>query len=338
MKKNRLLFILFVLAIIFINILPIAFASVVKQKQLDEKILNLVAQESSIPSDDFYFVHLTDTHVMHKIFDSPKEYKNKLNSVLNYFTSIDDKPAFFVITGDLVSIGGGIIGALNYKTFLECFYKKDGQLYADDNNTIPVYTIPGNHDYLLNLNLFNYHLFIDNKHTIRYNTMELLENRTLNDRYVIHHENLSLFFMDSGHGYLIKPWEITKFKGAGLSYWFDIEWLEREIRKDDSKHKIVLMHYPAINWCDYDKLARNADVFINLCEGYNIDLVLAGHTHASRVFDKDQNFYENDILPLNCSQYPPLYVQTEACKEGSFYRCITISGNDVWLNPTEQVK
>jgi len=333
MKNKRIVLELFVILILLINIVPISYASFINKTKHNDRISNFC-----VPSDDFYFVHLTDPHIMHKIFDRSENYKNQLSKVINYFSSIEDKPAFIVITGDLVSIGGGIIGTLNYRTFLECFYKKDKQLYADENYTIPVYTIPGNHDYLLRLNLINYHRFIDNKHTIRFNIMELLENRTLNDRYVIKHENLTLYFLDSGHGYFLKPWEIYKFRGAGLSYWFDIEWLERQFRKDDSIHKIILMHYPAVTWSDYDQIARNIDTFINLCEGYDIELVLAGHTHKSRVFDKDKNFYPNNVLPLNCSQYPPLHVQTDACKEGSFYRCITISGNDVWLNPSKQVQ
>ena len=89
--------------------------------------------------------------------------------------------------------------------------------------------------------------------------------------------------------------------------------------------------------CEKDIIAHNRETFIQLCEGYQIDLVLSGHTHASRVFDKDKNFYQNNLLPLNCSQYPPLYVQTDACKEGGYYRNITISGNDIILNPCEHV-
>jgi len=126
-------------------------------------------------------------------------------------------------------------------------------------------------------------------------------------------------------------------KGSGLSYWFDIEWLESTLNKCSSKYKIVLMHHPAINWGDHDTIARNQDNFIQLCEGYDVELVLAGHTHASRVYDKNNNFYPNDILPLNCSKYPTLYVQTDACKEGGYYRNITISGNDIWLNPCEKL-
>jgi 3',5'-cyclic AMP phosphodiesterase CpdA len=288
-------------------------------------------------SDDFYFIQITDTHVMHKLFDMEEEYKTNFARLIDYISLLENKPEFVVITGDLVSSGGGIIGALHYKAFLECVHKKDGQLYTDTSCDIPVYTIPGNHDYMLNMNLLNYHIFIDNKHVVWSNLLDLLEKRQINDRYTVTHENLTLFFLDSGHNYYLNPMNLLDFKGSGLSYWFDIEWLETSLNNCESKHKIVLMHHPAINWGEKDVIARNRESFIQLCEGYNIDLVLAGHTHAARVFDKDKNFYPNNVLPLNCSSYPTLYVQTDACKEGSFYRTITISGNDIFLNPCENL-
>ena len=91
------------------------------------------------------------------------------------------------------------------------------------------------------------------------------------------------------------------------------------------------MHYPAINWGNFDVIARHRETFINLCEGYNVDLVLTGHTHASRIFDNEGTFYLNELLPLNCSQYSTLHVQTDACKEDGYYRNISVVHNDIWL-------
>jgi len=324
---------IFALFSFFILVLSGTVVSGMYKENTDEQVFS----KSEKVSDDFYFVHITDTHVMNKIFDRSEVYKNRLKSVISYFTSLENKPAFIVITGDLVAIGGGIVGSLNYRAFLSCFYKKDDQLYADSDYKIPVYTTPGNHDYFLHANLFNYHRFVDSKHIAGTNLMELLEKRGLNDRYIIKHENLSLFFLDTGHLYYLKPWELTHIKGSGLSYWFDIEWLDSSLNNCSSKHRIVLMHFPAINLGDYDIIANNNDIFLTLCEGYNIDLVLAGHTHAARVFDKNRTFYPNNVLPLNCSKYPPLYVQTDACKEGCYYRNITIVGNDVWLGECKQI-
>jgi len=291
----------------------------------------------NICSDDFYFIQITDPHVMHKLFDKG-ENQYKFKTVIEHVNSFAKKPAFIVITGDLVEWGSGVFGTLNFKAFLECLYEKDGQLYADEDYSIPVYTIPGNHDYRWFNTLVNYHRLVDQNHVLD------------DDKYVITHENLTLFFMDAGHDYILKPRDWIHVMGSGLTYWFDILWLEDELSSCNSPHKIVLMHYPAINWGKYDTFVRNKDIFIQLCEGYNVDIVLTGHTHAHRVFDKEKNFYPNSALPLNCSLYSTLYVQTAATKggifesslisenedEGYYYRNVTISGNDIWLNPCEQ--
>ena len=102
-------------------------------------------------------------------------------------------------------------------------------------------------------------------------------------------------------------------------------------------YEFVTVKRPVMDLLKGLKERDEFDLYLNVCEGYDVDLVLAGHSHASRVFDKDKNFYPDEVLPLNCSQYPPLYTQTDACKEGSYYRIITVSGNDVWLNPCEHI-
>ena len=56
--------------------------------------------------DDFYFIQLTDTHIMHKLFDPLEKTKERFVTVLENILSLDKKPAFIVITGDLVEWGG----------------------------------------------------------------------------------------------------------------------------------------------------------------------------------------------------------------------------------------
>jgi len=273
-------------------------------------------------NDDFYFVHLTDTHVMHRLFDRDESTKKIFISAIETATSFDEKPAFIVITGDLVEWGGGgISGALNCRAFVNCLYENDNQLYADANYSIPVYTTPGNHDYVLNRNLKNYHKYIDKNH---------MED---NDRYIITYDDVSLFFMDSGPNYYSNPFILFDWHGEGL-YNCDIEWLDEELSNCESTHKIILMHHPAVGEED-DLFIRNRKAFVELCEDYEVELVLAGHTHKSRVYDYDVNEYTEP--PLSCNQYPTLYVQSDDCKQGCHYRNISIIGNDIWLEGSEEV-
>ena len=284
--------------------------------------------ENDQENDDFYFVHLTDTHVMHKLYDRDESTKKIFTSVIEKVTSFDEKPAFIVITGDLCEWGGsGISGALNCRAFVDCLYEKDDQLYADADYTIPVYTTPGNHDYCFNYNLKNYHRFIDKNHVDE------------KDRYNVTYGDVKLFFMDSGPNHYFHPKYWTDIVGDGL-YKCDISWLEDKLSSCTSEKKIVLMHHPAINKRRDDGsmggvIFRNREEFIELCETYNVDLVLAGHTHNSRVYDSDEELYDN--YPINSSLYSTLYVQSDDCKQGCHYRNVSIIGNDVWLEGSEEV-
>jgi predicted MPP superfamily phosphohydrolase len=279
-------------------------------------------------SDDFYFVHLTDTHIMHRIFDRYEKTKERLSSVVEHVISFEPKPSFIVITGDLVEWGGSsITGALNCNAFSNCFYKKEGYLFADQDFTIPVYTTPGNHGYCFNRNLKNYQRFIDKNHVDDKN------------RYNITYNGVKLFFIDSGPNHYAHPRYWDDILGDGL-YNCDIEWLESELINCSYDKKIILMHHPAINIRKNNGdmggvIFQNREVFIDLCENYNVDLVLAGHTHNSRIFDSNETLY--DTYPINSSQFNTLYVQSDDCKQGVHYRNISIIGNDIWIEENKEL-
>ena len=240
---NKLLILFFIFFLITMNITVIAYEN--------QKIINT----NECDNDNFYFVHITDTHLLNKINDTQEITKKRFIRVLNEINSFKDKPAFVVITGDLVEFGGSdYFGALNYQTFINCLFEKNNYLYADPSFTIPVYTTPGNHDYIWETSLKNYHDYVDKKH------------ESVNDRYTISYMDTTLFFMDSGPNYILEPWDWADVKGAGL-YKDDINWLESQLLSCSSKNKIVLMHHPAVNYRN-DKgemtnvIARNREEFI----------------------------------------------------------------------------
>lgn len=276
-------------------------------------INNLVLSKTDI--SNFYFVHITDTHIMNKQFDKYEEYKQNFIRVLQEINKFKEKPAFVAITGDTVEWGDNDeTGALNYQTFLSCLYQKDGQLYADQNFTIPVYTTPGNHDYLWGNSLKNYNNYLRSE-----------------NKYVIDMGSVSLFFIDSGPNYYLEPQDWLRILGAGL-FDEDIQWLEEQLISHQSDKKIVFMHHPAVNYRDekgimVDVIARNRENFIQLCEDYDIDLVLAGHSHNTVVYDGKENKY--DDYPIVCSEYPTLFVQTDDCKQNVNYRNVSVHSGDL---------
>ena len=219
MKKFNFQFIIIILLILFLCNTFVVVGS------------NGFAEEKTYlqNNNDFYFVHLTDTHIKHKLYDIKENTKVRLLTVIEHVISFEKKPAFIVITGDLTEWGGGgVTGALNCIAFANCFYEKDRQLYADENFSIPVYTTPGNHDYCFNRNLKNYHRFIDKNHVDE------------KDRYIVTHGNVSLFFMDSGPNYYSNIFILFEWHGMGLCN-CDIKWLDEKLSLCDSTFKIVLM-------------------------------------------------------------------------------------------------
>jgi 3',5'-cyclic AMP phosphodiesterase CpdA len=269
----------------------------------------------------FYFVQITDTHVTHKDFDQYEVYKQNFQKVLQEINSFREKPAFVAITGDLVEWGGsGNSGEKNYEALLSCLYNQDGQLYVDEEYKIPLYTTPGNHDYMWETKLDNY-----------YNKLKEV------NKYVVHIGPASFYFIDSGANYILEPWDWARVMGSGL-YNEDIDWLENQFNGGVStSRRIVLMHHPAVNSRDdfgvmESCIARNRERFVNLCLENNVDLVLTGHTHRSIVYDSEENVYNN--FPLSCDYNPTLFVQTDDCKEGVHYRNITFSCDDVILHET----
>jgi len=321
MRKLKLQVVTFFL--FFLTVSGIVVAGSI-QNQICEPVISTNEKPSN---SDFYFVHITDTHVVSKLYDHQETRKHWLISLLDYISSFDKPPAFVVITGDLVEWGEGFLGVLNYYAFTSCFYKNNTQFYADKNCTIPVYFTPGNHDHYPNRQLYNYHLFIDMTHKKDHNC------------YVVTYENLSLFFMDSGPVYYAKPSEWVDSLGYGLTK-DEISWLDEKLSSCTTNHKIVLMHHPAVNIRNkngglFDVFVHNRENFIQLCEKYDVDVALAGHTHEARVFDAEEYQYEN--LAINTSNYPALFVQSDDCKEGVHYRNISIVGNDIWIEPSKEV-
>jgi len=275
----------------------------------------------------FYFVHISDTHVAAKWYDHNETRKQWLTFLLKNIASFTTPPAFVVITGDLVEWGEGFFGALNYHAFTQCFFINHTQLYADRNCSIPVYFTPGNHDYYPYRVLWNYHLFVKRLHVEEH------------DHYIITYKNLSLLFMDSGpNSYATYDDKINSL-AVGLSN-DDIDWLNESLKASSTAYKIVLMHHPAINLRNqddvmYDVFIHHREQFIELCENNDVDVVLAGHTHEARVFDAEEHLYEN--VPLNTSHYSTLFVQSDDCKEGVHYRNVSFIGNDLWIEPSQEV-
>lgn len=104
-------------------------------------VKNAVKIESE-PSDDWYFVHITDTHLPTHLFSHDSNYYNDMTEVEDFLTVIEDlniiNPKFILFTGDIVNEG-------ELEEYLDARY------YSIAKNMLslleaPVYLVSGNHD------------------------------------------------------------------------------------------------------------------------------------------------------------------------------------------------
>ncbi|MFA7056071.1 MAG: metallophosphoesterase [Candidatus Cloacimonadales bacterium] len=108
--------------------------------ELDE-VKNAVKIEPTL-DDEWYFIHISDTHLPTHLFSHDSNYYNDMTEVEDFLTVIEDinalNPKFVLLTGDVVNEG-------ELEDYLDARY------YSIAKNTLgmlesPVYLVSGNHD------------------------------------------------------------------------------------------------------------------------------------------------------------------------------------------------
>lgn len=106
-----------------------------------DHVKNAVKIEA-MPDNDWYFIHITDTHLPTHLFSHDSNYYNDMTEVEDFLTVIEDinvlNPKFVLFTGDIVNEG-------ELEEYLDARY------YSIAKNTtgmlqVPVYLVSGNHD------------------------------------------------------------------------------------------------------------------------------------------------------------------------------------------------
>jgi len=242
---------------------------------------------SEVLDISYYFVHLTDTHY------GKRGARTAVNRLVNRIATWDPKPAFVIVTGDILDQGydsGDIVPAWSRLIEAE---NNDYSVFKSDfdsffaGNGIPYFVCPGNHDYYncpyLTENLDKY----DDYFSIRFASM-VVEN--------------SLYIVSLNSGY--DEWVYGAYwpyapEGYGLDD-PDINWMADRLdaidgdpdndRDNSSLKKVIMIHHPIINynhWWNDGVMLRNREPFKSLCdsEHYDVDVVCSGHMHYNRTYD-----------------------------------------------------
>ncbi len=256
-----------------------------------------------VVTEPFYFVHITDTHI------GESGARELFDRCIAHINSFDPKPAFVLITGDLVNWGGGIEGIENYAEFLNSVSKLDVLWHSS----------PGNHDHYGGI--ANYYKYIDDR---------------VNYPFSYGYTHFMSLNSGSGASPPIPP------RGSGLSD-YQMNWLKNELVLNQNKlNKIIFMHHPAVNKWNLGTIKENMKEFIENCSAYDVDVVLTGHTHKNRVcnynYDQGEWVYDdsNSHTWISDDDLDTIYVQTGSCIDYGFYRNITVIKDHVLVKPAEQ--
>jgi len=299
----------------------------------------LCALSSFAQTTPFTFIHLSDLHVstVTSAVNQCDVNGAKAQCYLQTYASMQPKPAFILCTGDISNIGnstavpGGMYSALTQYLYPQgLMYPSPGALFIDAAKSIPIYFSPGNHEYYTTLTSFS----------LSTETLPLLDsipnyvqNIAPDSDYAVSTGISVILFMRSGYdiSYLIA----IDPKGSGYTD-AQIDWMRSVLAQNPNKRKILVMHHPPSNYegttcgiATHNAIANDSSgsayynriAFLNICDSFNVDLVLCGHSHQNVVVDKHGN-----VIDENCDTCGTRFVQTGPAFAGC-YRTITVDSS-----------
>ena len=180
------------------------------------------------------------------------------------------QPDFALISGDLVHESC----PEQYEMLIELVAKL----------RVPAYLTMGNHDYT---NLFGF-----NNDPVYY-----IEHITPIRDYSFDFGDHHFVGMDSGH---TVDWPYNT--GSGFTD-EQMRWLEGDLRAHrQSTSRFIFMHHPAIDITGIT-IKNNREEFIALCDEYDVEMTLSGHTHWDAVYDKNGNKKEGGVGWVNGTKF-----------------------------------
>jgi len=253
--------------------------------------------------DDFYFIHITDTHLPTSEYCRDNNYKQDSSEVEDLRAVIADinliNPAFVLHTGDLLNEG-------ELEDYLSNrYYTKAKSILSEFE--IPLYLVPGNHDLggwddtpmsdgTARRDWWRFFgwKFLDNPSSI---------NPQYTQDYTFTYSNCHFIGLES---YINYDWWRSEIYGGESFIGEQLTWLQQHLNEvDESFLKILFYHF-------------NFNEDLNLSE-LRIDLALWGHTHRDSTLAGEH----------------PIGLGTEACCDGKrAYRLIRVKGDSIIPSPT----
>ena len=187
----------------------------------------------------FNFIHISDMHVSSFPFEESDTNAQYFQCAIKEFAKLNPKPAFVVVSGDVSNVGNLPINGM-YPTVTQYLFPPSqtnpgiGDYFIDSAMTIPIYFVPGNHEYwtaLVNPPPSN--------DTLTY----YKEFLTPDTDFSITTDHAVVIFLRSGSDSTIT---VQNKKGKGLSN-EQCNYIRNILSANSNKRKIIVMHHPAVN-------------------------------------------------------------------------------------------
>lgn len=279
------------------------------------------------------FIHISDMHVSSIPFEDSDTNAQYFRCYAKEFAALNPKPAFVAVSGDVSNVGNqppdGMYPLVTQYMFPPSLTNPGiGDYFIDSARTIPIYFVPGNHEYwtaLVNPPVSN--------DTLTYYKKFLIPDMD----YAITTNLAVIVFLRSGSDSTITA---ENKKGRGLSD-EQCAYLRDILRINSDKRKIIVMHHPAVNAIGTNSdgtpftgvinspedcsIANNRTAFLNICDSNHVDIVLDGHEHQNVVANRI-----GKVITENGSD-STRYIQTAAAFNRS-YRIITVDSSHVTVS------
>lgn len=301
------------------------------KKQISLSVILCISALSSIAQ--FTFIHISDMHVSSIPFQNSDTNAQYFRCYVKEFAELHPKPAFVAVSGDVSNVGNqtpdGMYPVVTQQLFPPSLTNPGiGDYFINSARTIPIYFVPGNHEYwvaLVNPPVSN--------DTLTYYKKFLTPDMD----YAITTDLAVIVFLRSGSDSTITA---ANKKGKGLSN-EQITYLRYILNINSSKRKIIVMHHPAVNAIGTNSdgtpftgeinspedcsIANNRTNFLNICDSNHVDIVLDGHEHQNVVANRN-----GQVITENGSD-STRYIQTAAAFNRS-YRIITVNPSYVTVS------
>ena len=249
------------------------------------------------------------------------------------------KPDFILVTGDIADYGCNKDSTCHtlYADFLLALQRA---IYQD----IKVYTVAGNHD-RAKAGSSLYHERCDSDRLCYHQARWCGESGCFIEDCadLCRFQHKGFYFIgldtDSTTDPDASPGNI---KGEGLS---DAVWtsLKGEFCNKEKTPKIVFGHHPAVDpFGLVQTFKKHRDDFLDWCDSNNVRLVLAGHTHQNKIFDRYGNNLEHH------STARPMFIQTPSTGKIGFldkyfgdplgYRWVNVKGTEAYPENVTEIK